>query len=145
MFLWLREIPSYEKVSRWKSTVADYHASELRKGRSPKSDTSTREVLSSERREYLGCSQRLHAKSSDQKGGPTRIAISAIGSLRKGTKGLRLASREMKRPKGKPTLSGVISALHLKRTPGARFSPPPFRPSWFQRAKRSSLMSRYEK
>jgi hypothetical protein len=87
MSLWLREIPSYEKVSGWKSTVADYHASGLRKGRRPKSDTPTREVPSSERREYLGRCQRLHTESTDQKGGPTRIAISAIGSLKRGNRG----------------------------------------------------------
>ena len=75
MSLWLREIPSYEKVPGWRSTIADYHASRLREGRMPKSGTPTHEVPSSERREYLGPSQRLHVKSADQRGSPVRIAI----------------------------------------------------------------------
>ena len=78
--LWLREILSYEKVSGWRSTVADYHVLGLREGRMPKSDSPTREVPGSERREYLGPSQRLHVESTDQRGSPARIAILGSGS-----------------------------------------------------------------
>jgi hypothetical protein len=42
------------KSVRRKSTVADHRVSGLREGRMPKSDTSTREVPSSERREHPG-------------------------------------------------------------------------------------------
>jgi hypothetical protein len=70
------------------STFADHRISGLHEGRMPKFDTPTREAASCERRQYLGSSRWLHAECADQKGGPTRIAISGIGSLEKGAEGL---------------------------------------------------------
>jgi hypothetical protein len=45
------------------------------------------------------------------------------------------------RPKSGPQYQGAVSAVHLKRTPGARLGSPPFRPSRFRSASSSSLIS----
>jgi hypothetical protein len=86
-----------------------------------------------------------HSRVSKWDTGGTKPRVFSTRSLKELMFGF--ASREVPRTSRirAHSFAEKISAIRLKRTPGARLSPPPFRLSWFQRVKGSSLMARYAK